>query len=144
MRREHIRACPLWRNEAPRYDCVFVTTDAGVEGMGGMDIARVMCFFSFTFEAGLFPCAVVHWFDKISDRPDEDTGMWIVKPSFNTDNSSSVGIIHIDSIYRAAHLIPVYGTQIIPRELKHYHSYDAFHAFYVNKFADHHAFEIAS
>lgn len=141
MRREHIRACPVWRNEAPRYDCVFVNTDADVEGMGGMDIARVMCFFSFTFEGNLYPCTVVRWFDKAGDRPDEDTGMWIVTPS---DNSQSVGIIHIDSIYRAAHLIPVYGTQNISRNLKHYNSYDAFRAFYVNKFADHHAFEIAS
>ncbi|KAG1753664.1 uncharacterized protein EDB91DRAFT_1234097 [Suillus paluster] len=144
MRREHIRACPVWRNEAPRYDCMFVNTDAGVEGMGGMEVARIMCFFSFTFEGISYPCAVVRWFDKASDGPDEDTGMWIVQPSFDTDNSPFVGIIHVDSIYRAAHLVPIYGTQFIPRDLKHYDSYDAFQAFYVNKFADHHAFEIAS
>ncbi|KAG2149100.1 uncharacterized protein EDB93DRAFT_1240422 [Suillus bovinus] len=133
MRREHIRACPIWRNEAPRYDCVFVNTDASVEGMVGMDIAR----FS-------YPCAVVRWFDKASDGPDQDTGMWIVTPSFDTDHSFSVGIIHIDSIYHAAHLIPVYGAQIISRDIKHHDSYDAFRAFYLNKFADHHAFEVAS
>lgn len=144
MRREHIRACPIWRNEAPRYDCVFVNTDASVEGMVGMDIARVMCFFSFTFNAVSYPCAVVRWFDKASDGPDQDTGMWIVTPSFDTDHSFSVGIIHIDSIYRAAHLIPVYGAQIISRDIKHHDSYDAFRAFYLNKFADHHAFEVAS
>ncbi|KAG2124061.1 hypothetical protein DEU56DRAFT_923674 [Suillus clintonianus] len=144
MRREHIRACPVWRNEAPRYDCVFVNMDADVEGMGGMEVARIMCFFSYTFEGILYPCAVVRWFDKASDGPDEDTGMWIVKPSFDTDNSPFIGIIHIDSIYRAAHLVPIYGTQFISRDLKHYDSYDAFQAFYVNKFADHHAFEIAS
>ncbi|KAG1725443.1 hypothetical protein EDB19DRAFT_1833778 [Suillus lakei] len=45
MRWEHICACPVWRNEAPRYDCVFINTDAGVEGMGGMEVARIMCFF---------------------------------------------------------------------------------------------------
>lgn len=144
MRREHIRACPIWRNEVPRYDCVFVNTDASVEGMGGMDIARVMWFFSFTFNAVSHPCAVVRWFDKASDGPDQDTGMWIVTPSFDTDHSFSVGIIHIDSIYRAAHLIPIYGAQIISRDIKHHDSYDAFRAFYLNKFADHHAFEIAS
>ncbi|KAG1862715.1 hypothetical protein DFJ58DRAFT_715183 [Suillus subalutaceus] len=144
MRREHIRACPLWRNEALRYDCVFVNTDAGVKGMGGMEIARVMCFFSLTFEAVSYPCAVVRWFDKVDDRPNEDTGMWIVRPSYDADHSPSVGIIHIDSIYRAAHLIPIYGTHTIPQDLKHYDLYDAFRAFYINKFADHHAFEIAS
>ncbi|KAG1823166.1 hypothetical protein DFJ58DRAFT_672961, partial [Suillus subalutaceus] len=126
------------------YDCVFVNTNAAVEGMGGMDIGRVMCFFSFTFEAVSYPCAVVHWFEKASNGPDEDTGMWIVKPSYDTDHSPLIGIIHIDSIYWAAHLIPIYGTHPIPENLKHYDSYDAFCTFYVNRFADHHTFEITS
>ncbi|KAG1896853.1 uncharacterized protein F5891DRAFT_983081 [Suillus fuscotomentosus] len=120
MRREHIHACPVWRNEAPRYDCVFVNTDADVEGMG------------------------VHLFDKADNGPDEDTGMWIIKPLYNDGHSPLIGIIHVDAIYWAAHLIPIYGTHAIPRDLKHYDSYDTFQAFYVNKFADHHAFEIAS
>ncbi|KAG1747268.1 uncharacterized protein EDB91DRAFT_1235985 [Suillus paluster] len=127
MHQEHICACPLWRNEAPRYDCVFVNTDAGVKGMRGMDIARVMCFFSLMFKAVSYPCTVVHWFNKADDdRPDKDTGMWIAQPSYDIDHSPSVGIIHIDSIYRAAHLIPIYGTHAIPQNLKHYDSYDAF------------------
>ncbi|KAG1835972.1 hypothetical protein DFJ58DRAFT_719199 [Suillus subalutaceus] len=127
MRREHIRSCPVWRNEAPRYDCVLSYV-----------------FFTFTFEGHPYPCAVVRWFNKADDQPDEDTGMWIVTPSFDTDDSLSVGIIHIDTIYRATHLIPIYGPQNVSRNLKHYNSYDVFQAFYVNKFADHHAFEIAS
>ncbi|KAG1884309.1 hypothetical protein F4604DRAFT_1574745 [Suillus subluteus] len=124
--------------------CVFVNTDAGVEGMGGMDIAHVICFFSFTFKAVLYPCTVVHWFNKVNDGPDEDTGMWIVQPSYDIAHSPSIGIIHVDSIYRTEHLIPIYGTHAIPYNLKYYDSYDAFQAFYVNKFADHHAFEITS
>ncbi|KAG2029774.1 hypothetical protein BDR03DRAFT_936783 [Suillus americanus] len=112
------------------------TKHPGVEGMGGMEVAHIMCI--------LYPCAVVCWFNKASDGPDEDTGMWIVKPSFDTDNSPFVGIIHIDSIYHTVHLVPIYGTQFISRDLKHYDSYNAFQVFYVNKFADHHAFEIAS
>ncbi|KAG2112034.1 uncharacterized protein F5147DRAFT_744677 [Suillus discolor] len=124
MRREHIHAA--------------------VEGMGGMDIGCVMCFFSFTSEEVSYPCAVVRWFEKANDGPDKDTGMWIVKPLYDTDHSPLVGIIHIDSIYQATHLIPIYGTHTIPKDLKHYDLYDAFCAFYVNKFADHHAFEIAS
>ena len=47
MRREYIRATPTWRQEGPRYDCVFVITNPELEGMCGMDIARVLCFFSF-------------------------------------------------------------------------------------------------
>ena len=53
------------------------------------------CVFSFTFEAVLFLCAVVHWFDEIPNRSDKKTRMQTVKPSFNTDHSLFVGIIHL-------------------------------------------------
>lgn len=45
MRREYIRSCPMWRNEGPRSDCIFVVTDLQAEGMRGLDVARVLCFF---------------------------------------------------------------------------------------------------
>jgi hypothetical protein len=41
-------------------------------------------------------------------------------------------------------LIPVYGPDFIADNIEYFHSYDAFRSFYINKFADHHAFEIAS
>ncbi|KAJ8586800.1 hypothetical protein M405DRAFT_822808 [Rhizopogon salebrosus TDB-379] len=69
--------------------------------------------------------------------------MWIVRPAYNANHSPNLSIIHIDAIYRAAHLIPVYGGQFVSRDLKFYHSYDSFRTYYVNKYADHHAFEIA-
>ncbi|KAG1906308.1 uncharacterized protein F5891DRAFT_1182556 [Suillus fuscotomentosus] len=131
MRVEHIRSCPIWRNEYQRHDCVFVNTDSSLPGMQGLEVAHVRAFFSFS------------WFDKVGDAPDEDTGMWIVRPGFGADSAPGYAVIHIDSIYRAAHLIPMYGVQFVPQELKFYHSYDAFQAYYVNKYADHHAFEIA-
>ncbi|KAI6016684.1 hypothetical protein PISMIDRAFT_120166, partial [Pisolithus microcarpus 441] len=53
-------------------------------------------------------------------------------------------IIHTDTIYCAVHLIPVYAMHNINcRDIKPHHSYNIFHSFYVNKYADHHAFEIA-
>ncbi|KAG2097932.1 uncharacterized protein F5147DRAFT_583292 [Suillus discolor] len=53
-------------------------------------------------------------------------------------------LIHFCSIYRAAHLIPVYGTHFfVSWDLKFHYSYDSFWFYYVNKYADHHAFEIA-
>jgi hypothetical protein len=143
MRCEHIRACPVWRNQHPRYDCIFVNTNAGLEGMRGMDVARVLTFFSFTYRAVLYPCAVVRWFDTVGDSPDEDTGMWLVQPAHKANNSPNISIIHIDAIYRAAHLIPVYGARFVSPNLMHYQTYDSFRKFYVNKYADHHAFEIA-
>ncbi|KAG1882348.1 hypothetical protein F4604DRAFT_1879473 [Suillus subluteus] len=143
MRREYIRACPIWRNEHPRYDCVFVNTNLDLDGMRGMDVARVLTFFSFTYKAELYPCAVVRWFDTIGDSPNEDNGMWMVQPAHHVNNSPHISIIHIDSIYRAAHLIPIYGARFIPPQHQHHQTYDIFRKFYVNKYADHHAFEIA-
>ncbi|KAH7906148.1 hypothetical protein BJ138DRAFT_1138085 [Hygrophoropsis aurantiaca] len=143
MRREHIRACPMWRNKHSRNDCVFVSADPHAEGMRGLEVARILCFFSFRFEGNKYPCAVIRWFQKVDDEADEDTGMWVVQPGYNEDGTQHTVVIHIDTIYRAAHLIPMYGPEFIASDIKYYHSYDAFRSFYVNKFADHHAFEIA-
>ena len=113
--------------------------------MQAFDIARVHAFFLFTNISGIhYSCAIVSWFDKVGDSPDEDTGMWIVRPSYLHNHSSNFTIIHINAIYRAAHLIPIYGTNHISQHIKPYNSYDAFCAFYVNKYVDHHAFELAS
>ncbi|KAG2737545.1 hypothetical protein P692DRAFT_201842928 [Suillus brevipes Sb2] len=144
MRREHIRACPLWRNEYPCNDCVFINTDSDAEGMRGLEVARVICFFSFKHNWEVYPCALIQWFEKIGDCPDEDTGMWMVAPSFHEDGSRNLAVIHIETVFRAAHLIAIYGSEYIPHSLKFYHSLDTFGSFYVNKYADHHAFEIAS
>ncbi|KIK77437.1 hypothetical protein PAXRUDRAFT_166842, partial [Paxillus rubicundulus Ve08.2h10] len=78
------------------------------------------------------------------EDPDPNTRMWIVQPGFNAFRQPNISILHIDMIYRAAHLIPVYSTHFIPTKIQPHQSYDIFHAFYVNKFADHHTFEITS
>ncbi|KAG1785541.1 uncharacterized protein HD556DRAFT_1249676 [Suillus plorans] len=142
MKREHIRVSPRWRNEYARKDCVFVITDPNVPGMRGMDIAQVLTFFSFRLRGVRYPCAVVRWFNRIGDTPDEDTGMWMVSPSFN-GNHAHYAVIHVEAIFRSAHLIPVYGTELLPSLVKSHHVLDIFTLFYVNKYADHHAFEIA-
>jgi hypothetical protein len=79
----------------------------------------------------------------LSSEPDEDTGMWVVEPDFNDDGSPYMTVIHLDSILRAAHLIGVCNGDFVPKDLAFHQSLDAFRAFYVNKFIDHHAFEIA-
>ncbi|KAG1792118.1 uncharacterized protein BJ212DRAFT_1451172 [Suillus subaureus] len=106
------------------------------EGMQGLEVARVICFFSFKHNW--------EWFEKIGDCPDEDTGMWMVAPSFHEDSLRNLAVIHIETVFRAAHLIAIYGSEYIPHSLKFYHSLDTFGSFYVNKYADHHTFEIAS
>ncbi|KAF9231476.1 hypothetical protein BU15DRAFT_90902 [Melanogaster broomeanus] len=139
MHIEHIHACPKWCNEHAHYDCIFINMDiseAGEQGMCGLEVARVYCFFSFTSQGVTYPCAV-------GDGPDADTGMWVVHPAHAANHSPAYTIIHISSIFQAVHLIPMYGHQFIPQGLSHQHSYDAFRAYYVNKYADHHTFEIA-
>ncbi|KAH7904803.1 hypothetical protein BJ138DRAFT_1138452 [Hygrophoropsis aurantiaca] len=143
MRTEYICACPSWRNECARYDCVFINSNPDLKGMCGLEIAHVQCFFSFKLDETVYLCAIIHWFDKVGDVPDEDTGMWMVRPALNHDKSRHFAVIHVDAIYRAAHLIPIYGDDFIPHDLKFHDSYNSFGLFYVNKYADHHAFEIA-
>jgi hypothetical protein len=144
MRREYIRATPSWRNGAPRYDCVFLNTNPEMEGMCGLDVARVLTFFSLSFHDEEYQCALIHWFSRIGLEPDQDTGMWVVEPEFDDNKNAHVAIIHIDSIYRAAHLIPAYRTnRYLCRSLTMHDTLDTFKEFYVNKFVDHHAFETA-
>jgi len=113
MRRERIRAVPSWRRGASRYDCVFVNTDPLAEGMRGLDIARVQQFFSFKSRGVLYSCALVHWFSRVADEPNENTGMWVVEPDFKLNGSPSMDIIHLDSIVRATHLLGVCGEDYV-------------------------------
>ncbi|KAL6303589.1 hypothetical protein BKA93DRAFT_817925 [Sparassis latifolia] len=143
MHRKWIRATPSWKLGAPRYDCLFIETDSSREGMRGLHAARVRLFFLFRWCGVDYPCAVVQWFSLVADEPDEETGMWIVEPEYNADGRRSTAVIHLDCVLRSAHLIGVAGHDFIPEGLCFSDTLDAFRAFYVNKYADHHAHEIA-
>jgi hypothetical protein len=54
-----------------------------------------------------------------------------------------MSIIHLDSMVCGAHLISIADGTQIPHHLTFYRSLDAFKAFYVNKYVDHHAHEYA-
>ncbi|KAG1839888.1 hypothetical protein DFJ58DRAFT_718472 [Suillus subalutaceus] len=85
MKHEHIRVSPNWRNGCAHKDCVFVITDPTAHGMQGMDVAR-------------YPCAVACWFNQVGDAPDNQMGMWMVKPS-SIDNHAHFAVIHVNSIF---------------------------------------------
>ncbi|KAG2343983.1 hypothetical protein BDR05DRAFT_975684 [Suillus weaverae] len=114
MKREYIHASPKWRSGHACKDCVGV----------------------------YYPCAVVRWFNRVGNTPDDDTRMWMVEPS-PVDQHTHFTVIHVDTIFRSAHLIPVYSTDILPLVIKSHHVLNIFTLFYVNKYADHHAFKIA-
>ncbi|KAF9232868.1 hypothetical protein BU15DRAFT_90553 [Melanogaster broomeanus] len=133
MHCEHIRANPSWRRGAAHYDTYLSTLD------------NIHCFFSFAFLNKTFPCTLVHWYKRIGSQPDDITGLWMVHPSFEDDGSRESSVIHLDSIFRAVHLLPMFSnSNPIHPAVTFDNSLDAFKGYYVNKFADHHLFEILS
>jgi len=98
MHQEHIHSTPIWQGAAPCYDTVFVETDPELPGMRGMTIGCVFHFISFTFQDVHYPYALIHWYSTIGTEPDEDTGLWVVKPEFKTSGCHSLAIIHLDCI----------------------------------------------
>ncbi|KAJ7502312.1 hypothetical protein B0H11DRAFT_2365679, partial [Mycena galericulata] len=147
MHHERIRAVKSWYRGPPRYDCVFIEHDTEAVGFRGLHAARVRLFFRFKFRDVDYPCALVHWFSAHGDAPCPDTGMWIVKPDFvrGRPGEPEMAVVHIDALLRGAHLIGVAGKEFVPMDesFNFSNSLDAFKAFYVNKYADHHSHEIA-
>ncbi|KAI0647706.1 hypothetical protein C8Q79DRAFT_906496 [Trametes meyenii] len=152
MHREHIRVTPSWHKGPARYDCVFLGNDPNAPGFQSLHVARTRLLFSFQPDPkhtppGLsiaeVPCALVEWFSPIGNEPDEETGLWMVQPDLADDGSRELGVVHIDTVLRSAHLIPAFGDDPIPPHLKASDALDSFQAYYVNKYADHHAHEIA-
>lgn len=139
---ERICSNPHWRREHPRYDTVFVVTNAEHPGMLGMTIGRVLLLFSFKCLGKTFPCALVHWLVPIGEHVDNDTGMWVVRPEFEGNGQRrTTAIIHLDTLARSAHLLPVYGSSSLPEDHHFSESLDAFRSYYVNCYVDHHAHE---
>jgi len=140
MRHKRIHSTPSWRGREPRRDCAFVGKDERESGMRGMDIVRVILFFSFEYGGIYYPCALVERFKTV--QLDPVTGMWVVQPDIVRSRRHQ-SVLHLDAFYRGAHLIPVYGKEKLPVDFHYSDSLDAFRAFYVNKYIDHHANEIA-
>ena len=100
-------------------------------------------FFTFSHDGVEYPCVLVCWFSCVGDSPDDDTGMWVVEPDTLDDGEPFMSIIHLDAIVQASHLLPVFGRGRVSRTLQFTDTLDTFTRFYVNKYIDHHAFEIA-
>jgi len=138
MWREHIRSTPSWQGGAPCWDCAFIVEDDEKDGMSGMVVVRILLFFLVTYNGVEYPCALVEWFKRVGLNP--ITGMWVVHPDCMHGRWDKT-VVHLDCFLCAAHLIPVYGNQKIPREFVHSYSLDTFEAYYVNKYIDHHSYD---
>ena len=89
-----------WRQDGPWQDCVFVTVDLDANGIKQLEVARVLLFFSFVHETRTYPCAIVHWFPRVDEASDADTGMRIVQPEFTSPGKPALQVIPIDTIAR--------------------------------------------
>ncbi|KZT18451.1 hypothetical protein NEOLEDRAFT_1184281 [Neolentinus lepideus HHB14362 ss-1] len=144
MRREYIRANPKWRKGDPHFDCVLIKHPVleGPSVAGKFQVARIFLLFSFKFSGVTLQCALVQWFDWIAGVPDEDTGMWMVERCRYGPHSQPISVIPLHLISQAVHLVPVYGDQPIPKDLSASSSLDSYDYFFVNKYADHHTYEL--
>lgn len=144
LRREFIRATSQWRGRKTRFDTVFVSKRNGLQGILGMEIARVRLFLSFKIGKEVHSCAAVHWYGRTDDEPDDDTGMWIVKPRYHgrRNRSPLCSVIDVHTVIRAAHLVGVTLDERVSQGLLSEQALDVFKTFFVNKYIDHHAFEL--
>ena len=145
MRHERIRSVKSWYNGAPRQDCVFIgNTDSDAPGFEGLLVARVFLFFLSNTTVSHTHVPSFTGFSTVGDSPDDETGMWMVEPDF-LRGKRVLEVIHLDSILRGAHLIGVSGSHFLPSDpvFNFSKSLDAFKTFYVNKYVDHRAHEIA-
>jgi hypothetical protein len=109
-----------------------------------MTIERVLLFFSFTYHDTYFPCALVHWFSHHSNTQDIVTKLWVVEPEYHGDGQKVLAVVHLDYIARGAHLLPVYGSSLLPEDFHFSYVLDAFRAFFVTRYANHHTHEFIS
>ena len=145
MQREHIRATSSWRKGQARYDTVLVNSNPEVVGVRGFEVARVFLLLSFRHENNEYPCALIQWYSHVGSEPDEDTGLWMVEPDTDDSGDPHLAIIHLDSIYRAVHLLPAHrNNAFVDRAITMHSSLDLFKLFYINKFVDHQSFEVLS
>ncbi|KIM50686.1 hypothetical protein SCLCIDRAFT_144849, partial [Scleroderma citrinum Foug A] len=140
MCREIIRAMLSWQGDPPHYDCVYVAKGGmETEGFCSLMVGRVHLFFSCVHVRHNYSCALVDWFMPVADEPDRLTGMWIMAPEVDDSGHCVQCVISLDSVVHGAHFIGVYGGDFIPVDLRFSDSLDAFKAYYVNKYIDHHA-----
>ena len=139
LHREFIRSTPSFHRHR-RHDTVFVVLDESKKGMEGMEIGRVLLFFSFHYRRQIFSCALINWFVH-EDEPDRDTGMWTVQMERDRHGQPTVEVIDIDSIARGVHLLPVYGSSRVPDDFDHHDALDSYNSFFVNHYIDHHTHE---
>ena len=79
-------------------------------------------------------------FSIFGDQPDPDNRMWVVTPDY-FGGALNVSVIHIDNIFCAAHLLPIFDGNPLPCTLNYTSTLNSFKVFYVNKYINYHTYE---
>jgi hypothetical protein len=91
-----------------------------------------------------YPCALMHWFQVLTDEPDGVTGMWVVQQEVDAERKAITSIVNLDCIIQACHLVPVFGKNLLQTQALQLHDMlTAFKYYYVNKYVDQHANQLA-
>ena len=138
--KEIIRANPYYRGHG-RFDCALIETNPEEPGMSGLDMVQVMLLFSVRVGARKIPMALVQWFRKVSGSPDKDTGMWIVEREYDEDGFLHCSVVHLNSIFRSVHLVPVFGPDPVSTNINRHATLRVFTRFFVNTYSDYHIHE---
>jgi hypothetical protein len=101
MHQEQIHSTLSWYDH-PHHDTVFVVLDDTLSVMKGMVIAHVQLLFSFNYRGVDQHCALVNWLVRKDNKPDPDTGMWIVSLE-KRNRVPTTQVIDVKTIVRTAH-----------------------------------------
>ena len=146
MHSEHIWALSEWRGSKPHFDCAFIKKDTNYESLAlphrldNLDVACIRLLLSFDYHGVTYQCIIIHGLLLVDDEPDEDTGMWLA----HCPDKQISQAIPLNAIYCAAHLIPYYSNNSMPWQITPNNCLDNFYLFYMNKFIDHHTFDLLS
>ena len=131
-----------YRNSmVPQHDCVLVAMNTTSPGFSSTQVACIHLLLLITHLDMVIPCALMDWFILEGNKPDPTTGMWVVKPEYTQNNWHFSSIIHLNSVLRGIHLLPVHKKCMVIQAHSHSRSLDIYRRFYMNKYIDYHAFE---
>ena len=147
MKCECNHAVGCWRKGLGCYNTLFINTphddvDDNASILG-LEVACTHLFFSFTLDGVKYLCALVHWIYRTTDTLSDITGMHVVEPDCLPDGQPVTAVVHLNTVFRAAHLPPIFSDH--PALSKHQHheeTLDLFLEFYVNRYIDCHVFEV--
>ena len=141
-----IHSTPFWLRgniPGPCCNCVFINMGNLEKGMKGLLVACIYLFCRFLHCNINYPCTLVHWFST-SNKPDASTGLWVVQPESTHWRARHMSIIHLNTIICGAHLLLQFPSDTpVYQKINYMNTLDLYASFYVNKFIDHHTFEIA-